>query len=72
VEQEFRRYMEGYLLAYSFAPARHPDGVDDFLAAFSCQGRGLCPWCNVPWTAETVAHLVDHVVQSVRLGQWIL
>ncbi len=43
VEWEFRRYLECGILAYGFARARCPDCGDDFLVAFSCQGRGLCP-----------------------------
>jgi hypothetical protein len=46
VEREFRHYLECGILAYGFARARCPDCGHDFLVAFSCKGRGLCPSCN--------------------------
>jgi hypothetical protein len=61
VEREFRRYRECGILAYGFARARCPDCGHDFLVAFSCTGRGLCPSRNARRMAETAAHLVDHV-----------
>jgi anaerobic ribonucleoside-triphosphate reductase len=54
VEREFRRYLECGILAYGFARARCPDCGHDFLVAFSCKGRGLCPSCNARRMAETV------------------
>ncbi|MBK1631458.1 hypothetical protein CKO31_12040 [Thiohalocapsa halophila] len=52
VEREFRRYLECGILAYGFARARYPDCAHDFLVAFSCKGRGLCPSCNARRIAE--------------------
>ena len=43
VESAFRRYLECGILAHGFARA-HCDGCGhDFLIAFSCKGRGVCP-----------------------------
>ena len=50
VEREFRRYLEGGILAHGFARARCGECGHDFLIAFSCKGRGVCPSCN------TLAH----------------
>jgi hypothetical protein len=72
VERAFRRYLECGILAYGFARARCPDCGHDFLVAFSCKGRGLCPSCNARRMAETAAHLVDHVFPPVPVRQWVL
>ena len=72
VEREFRRYLECGILAYGFARARCPDCGHDFLVAFSCKGRGLCPSCNARRMAETAAHLVDHVFPPLPVRQWVL
>ena len=70
VEREFRRYLECSILAYGFARARCPDCGHDFLVAFSCKGRGLCPSCNARRMAETAAHLIDHVFPPLPVRQW--
>ncbi|WP_373510003.1 transposase zinc-binding domain-containing protein, partial [Thiocapsa sp.] len=49
-----------------------PDCGHDFLVAFSCKGRGLCPSCNARRMAETAAHLVDHVIPPLPVRQWVL
>ena len=72
VEREFRRYLECGILAYGFARARCPGCGHDFLVAFSCKGRGLCPSCNARRMAETAAHLVDHVIAPLPVRQWVL
>jgi len=74
VEREFRRFLRcGILiLAWGFCRARCPACGQDFLVAFSCKARGLCPSCNARRTAETAAHLVDHVFPPVPVRQWVL
>ncbi len=72
VEREFRRYLECGILAYGFARARCPDCRHDFLVAFSCKGRALCPSCNARRIAETAAHRVDHVFPPRPVRQWVL
>jgi hypothetical protein len=72
VEREFRRYLKCGILAYGFARARCPDCGHDFLVAFSCKGRALCPSCNARRMAETAAHLVDHVFPPRPMRQWVL
>ncbi len=44
----------------------------DFLVAFSCKGRALCPSCNTRRMVETAAHLVDHVFPPLPVRQWVL
>ena len=47
VEREYRRYLECGLLAHGFARARCGACGHDWLIAFSCKGRGVCPACFV-------------------------
>ena len=72
VEREFRHYLECGILAYGFARARCPDCGHDFLVAFSCKGRAVCPSCNARRMAETAAHLIDHVIPPLPVRQWVL
>ena len=62
VEREFRRYLECGILAHGFARARCGQCGHDFLIAFSCKGRGVCPSCNARRMVATAAHLADHVI----------
>lgn len=72
VERKLRRYLECGILAYGFARARCPECGHDFLVAFSCKGRGICPSCNARRMAETAAHLVDYVFPPLPVRQWVL
>jgi len=67
VEREFRRFL-ACALARAYC---HPCG-QDFLVAFSCKGRGVCPSCMARRMAETAAHLVDHVFPSLPVRQWMI
>ncbi len=72
VEGEFRRYLECGILAHGFARARCAECGHDFLIAFSCKGRALCPSCNARRMAEVAAHLVDQVFPPLPVRQWVL
>jgi hypothetical protein len=65
VERDMRRYLDCGILAHGFARARCGGCGHDFLIAYSCKGRGICPSCNTRRMAETAAHLVDHVFPQV-------
>ena len=69
IEAEFRSYLECGILAYGFMRARCGDCGHNFLLAFSCQTRGLCPSCTTRRMVETAAHLVDHVFPPVPVRQ---
>ena len=43
VERDFRAYLRCGILAHGFARARCSACGYDFLVAFSCKGRGVCP-----------------------------
>jgi len=72
VEQAFRRYLDCGILANGFARAHCDECGHDFLIAFSCKGRGVCPSCNTRRMAETAAHLTDHVFPRLPVRQWVL
>ena len=71
-EHEFRRYLECGTLAHGFARARCPDCGHDFIIAYSCKGRGICPSCTTRRMVETAAHLTDHVFPRLPVRQWVL
>lgn len=72
IEQAFRRYLDCGILANGFARAHCDECGHDFLIAFSCKGRGVCPSCNTRRMAETAAHLTDHVFPRLPVRQWVL
>jgi hypothetical protein len=72
VEQAFRRYLECGILSYGFARAFCAACGHDFLVAFSCRGRAVCPSCNARRMVATAAHLSDHVLPPLPLRQWVL
>lgn len=72
VEAQFRAYLRCGVLAHGFARARCSGCGEDFLVAFSCKGRGICPSCNARRMAATAAHLTDHVIPRVPVRQWVL
>nr|WP_232222238.1 transposase zinc-binding domain-containing protein [Thioalkalivibrio paradoxus] len=71
-ERELRHFLECGILAHGFARARCDACGHDFLIAFSCKGRAVCPSCNTRRMAETAAHLADHVLPRVPVRQWVL
>ncbi len=72
VEREFRRYLEGGILAHGVARARCGNCGHGFLIALSCKGRGVCPSCNSRRMVATAAHLTDHVLPPLPVRQWVL
>ena len=54
------------ILAHGFARGRCAECEHDFLVAYSCKGRGICPSCNTRRMVETAAHLADHVIPPPR------
>jgi hypothetical protein len=71
VVQAIRKYLECGIFAHGFARVRCGDCGDDFLIAFSCKGRAVCPSCNTRRMVETAAHLTDHVFPHLPVRQWV-
>jgi len=69
VERDFRKYLTCGVLAHGFGRARCPACGHDFLVAFSCRARAVCPSCNARRMAETAAHWVDPVFPRVPVRQ---
>jgi len=46
--------------------------AQDFLIAYSCKRRGVCPSCNAWRMVEAAAHLTDHVFPRLPVRQWVL
>ncbi|MCP4292730.1 MAG: transposase, partial [bacterium] len=72
VEAAFRQYLKCGLLCHGFARAYCAGCGHDFLLAFSCKGRDICPSCSTRRMVETAAHMVDNVLPRVQFRQWVL
>ena len=72
VRQAFRKYLECGIFAHGFARAWCDDCGHDYIVAYSCKGRGICPSCNTRRMVETAAHLTDHVFPRLPVRQWVL
>ena len=72
VQNAFREYLRCGILAHGFARAYCAACGHDFLIAFSCKGRDICPSCATRRMVETAAHLTDHVLPRVPYRQWVL
>jgi hypothetical protein len=72
VEQAFREYLSCGLHCFGFARCRCSSCGYEFLTAFSCQRKGLCPSCSATYMVRTAAHLVDNVLPRVPYRQWVL
>ena len=72
VEAAFREYLKCGILAHGFARVYCVGCGHDFLIAFSCRGRDICPSCATRRMVETAAHMVDHVLPRVPFRQWVL
>ena len=59
-------------LVHGFARAFCDECQHDFLIAYSCKGRRVCPACNARRMVETAAHLADHVMLRLPVRQWVL
>ena len=57
VEKALRKYLECGIFAHCFARARCDDCGHDYLVAFSCKGRSVCPSCNTRRMAQAAMHL---------------
>ncbi len=71
VEADFRKFLDCGLLCRGFARARCRCG-HDFLIAFSCKGRGVCPSCGTRRMAATAMRLVEDVLPPAPVRQFVL
>ena len=71
VENEIDKFMSCGILACGFSRVKCECG-EDFLIAFSCKGKSICPSCNTRRMHETTANLVDNIFPKVPVRQWVL
>ena len=72
VRDECDVFLECGILAPGFLRLRCGDCGHDKLLVFSCKRRGFCPSCGARRMSQTAAHLVEHVIGRVPVGQWVL
>jgi hypothetical protein len=72
VKDEFDSFFSCGILAHGFLRLRCVGPKQDQFLAFSCKRRGFCPLCGAKRMSETAAYLVDHVIPSVPVRQWVL
>jgi hypothetical protein len=72
VTAEIDSFLRCGILAHGFVLARCGDCGWSRPVAFSCKRRGFCPSCIGRRMADFAAHLVDRVVPTVPLRQWVL
>ena len=70
-DEAVARYLDCGVWDNGFARVRCRKCPQEFLVAFSCKGRGLCPSCGSKRAAELAAFLVDEVVEGVGHAQWV-
>jgi len=72
VQQEFEAYLKCGRLEHGFLRARCESCHAEKLVAFSCNGRAICPSCGARRMVETAALLVDQVLPTRPMLQWVL
>ena len=71
VDEQVRRYLDCGLFENGFARIRCPDCAEEYLLAFSCKSRELCPSCAAKRSAATAALLAEDVLEEVAHAQWV-
>jgi len=72
VDEQVRRYLDCGLFENGFVRIRCPDCAEEYLLAFSCKTRDLCPSCAAKRSAATAALLAEDVIEEVGHAQWVL
>ena len=72
VQEEFDAYLKCGRLEHGFLRVRCESCFDERLVAFSCKRRGFCPSCCGMRMVESAAHLVDEVLPTQPMRQWVL
>jgi len=60
------------IAAHGFARVHCDSCRHEYLVAFSCKVRDLCPSCGTRRMVEAAAHLVDTVLPRVPYRQWVV
>ena len=65
------RYLDCGLFENGFARIRCLDCAEEYLLAFSCKTRELCPSCAAKRSAATAALSAEEVIEEVGHAQWV-
>ena len=71
VEQAFQAFLTCGLMEFGFARVVCACGHEEAVA-FSCKKRGVCPLCMGRMMADRSAHLVDNVLPTAPIRQWVV
>ena len=71
VDEQVLRFLDCGLFENGFARIRCPECSDEYLLAFSCKTRELCPSCAAKRSAATAALLAEDVIEEVGHAQWV-
>ena len=71
VDEQVRRYQDCGLFENGFARIQCPECHAEYLLAFSCKTRDLCPSCAAKRGAATAALLAEDVLEKVGHAQWV-
>jgi len=71
VDEQVRRYLDCGLFENGFARVQCPDCHEEYLLAFSCKTRELCPSCAARRAAATAVLLREEVLEEVGHAQWV-
>jgi len=71
VDEQVLRYLDCGLFEDGFARIRCPECAEEFLLAFSCTTRELCPSCAAKRSAAMAALLAEEVFEEVGHAQWV-
>ena len=72
VEKEFIAYFKCGILAHGFARAYCAHCGADFIVAYSCKKRGVCPSCTTKHMISITTHLLENVLPKLPIRQWVL
>jgi len=72
VTKEFDEYLKCGILEHGFLRVRCETCHDEKLVAFSCKKRGFCASCGARRMADSAALLVDDILPSQPMRQWVL
>jgi len=71
VDEQVGRYLDCGLYENGFARIRCPDCAEEYLLAFSCKTRELCPSCAAKRSVATAVLLAEDVLEEVGHAQWV-
>jgi len=71
VDEQVMRYLDCGLYENGFARIRCPECAEEYLLAFSCKTRELCPSCAAKRSAAMAGLLAEDVLAEVGHAQWV-